>query len=155
MDEAREYELSLLSSTTQSTEGAVEPNDENRVLTFAELKELIETGNVDKIPNNKIIPERLNVRYLFSFSFPSCINIHLGRSAQRINRSCKKEAMGDSGGCRVLKKPCYLEPHVSKVPKGLYSTNRMQSIYLIIFVLLKVNAGQVENRQTGEYCSLT
>jgi hypothetical protein len=81
MDEAREYELSVLSSTTQSTEGAVEPNDENRVLTFAELKELIETGNVDKIPNNKIIPERLNVRFLFSFSLQSCISIYLGRSA--------------------------------------------------------------------------
>ena len=80
MDEAREYELSLLSSTTQSTEGAAEPNDENRVLTFAELKELIETGNVDKIPNNKIIPERLNVRFLFSFSLPSWLNIYLGRS---------------------------------------------------------------------------
>ncbi|KIM41385.1 hypothetical protein M413DRAFT_445404 [Hebeloma cylindrosporum] len=60
MDEAREYELSLLSSTSQSTKGVVEPNEEDRVLTFAELKELIETGNVDKIPNNKIIPERLN-----------------------------------------------------------------------------------------------
>jgi len=81
MDEAREYELSLLSSTTQSTEGSTEPNDENRVLTFAELTELIETGNVDKIPNNKIIPERLNVRYLFSFSLPSCLNVYLGRSA--------------------------------------------------------------------------
>jgi hypothetical protein len=78
MDEAREYELS---STTQSTKGAAEPNDENRVLTFAELKELIETGNVDKIPNNKIIPERLNVRFLFSFSLPSCLNVYLGRSA--------------------------------------------------------------------------
>ena len=69
MDEAREYELSLLSLTMQSTEGAAEPNDESRVLTFAELKELIETGNVDKIPNNKIIPERLNVRYIFFFHF--------------------------------------------------------------------------------------
>ena len=66
MDEAREYELSL-SSTTQPTEGAVEPNDENRVLTFSELVELIETGNVNKIPNNKIIPEKLNVRRLFLF----------------------------------------------------------------------------------------
>jgi len=80
MDEAREYESSL-SSITQSTKGAVEPNDENRVLTFSELVELIETGNVDKIPNNKIIPERLNVRYLFSFTPLCIINIHLGRSA--------------------------------------------------------------------------
>jgi len=42
-NEARDYELS-----------------QTRVLTFGELKELIESGNVDKIPNNKIIPEKLN-----------------------------------------------------------------------------------------------
>lgn len=37
-------------------------DNENRVLTFAELKEMIETGNVDNIPNNKVIPAGLNVR---------------------------------------------------------------------------------------------
>lgn len=61
MDEVREYE-----SSSRAPVGEPLPNqdDENRVLTFAELKELIETGNVDKIPNNKIIPERLNVSHL-------------------------------------------------------------------------------------------
>lgn len=39
------------------------------MLSFAELKELIETGNVDKIPNNKIIPEGLNV---MSFTTALC-----------------------------------------------------------------------------------
>jgi len=56
MDEARDYELSSQQSTAEQSNG----DEETRVLTFAELKELIETGNVDKIPNNKIIPEGLN-----------------------------------------------------------------------------------------------
>ena len=90
MDEAREYELSLLSSTTQSTEGAAEPNDENRVLTFAELKELIETGNVDKIPNNKIIPERLNVRHLFLF-LTSILLKHVFRTQCLANQQLLQE----------------------------------------------------------------
>lgn len=36
--------------------------EEDVVLTFAELQELITTGRVDGIPNNKIIPGGLNVR---------------------------------------------------------------------------------------------
>ncbi|KAG8215965.1 hypothetical protein J3R82DRAFT_7947 [Butyriboletus roseoflavus] len=32
-----------------------------RVLTFSELKSLIEQGKTDNIPNNKIIPDTLNV----------------------------------------------------------------------------------------------
>ncbi|PPQ95358.1 hypothetical protein CVT26_008203 [Gymnopilus dilepis] len=55
-EEARDYELSKQKNPT-AVSGIEE---ENRVLTFAELKELIETGNVDKIPNNKVIPEKLN-----------------------------------------------------------------------------------------------
>ncbi|KAF9523814.1 hypothetical protein CPB83DRAFT_723735, partial [Crepidotus variabilis] len=35
-------------------------NDDTRVLTFAELRELIESGKTDQIPNNKVIPDRLN-----------------------------------------------------------------------------------------------
>ncbi|KAF9541342.1 hypothetical protein CPC08DRAFT_717162 [Agrocybe pediades] len=54
-EEAYQYEQSR-----QGSSGSALNNDENRVLTLAELKELIETGNVDKIPNNKIIPEGLN-----------------------------------------------------------------------------------------------
>ena len=82
MNEARDYDLSLPTSTSTSTDDGDRPTstadaaqvnsqatDENRVLTFAELKELIESGNMDKIPNNKIIPETLNVRFFFSFLF--------------------------------------------------------------------------------------
>jgi hypothetical protein len=66
MDEARNYEHSLRESTGIDPISApslvVAPvSDETRVLTFGELQELIETGKVDQIPNNKIIPEALNV----------------------------------------------------------------------------------------------
>lgn len=65
MEEARDYETK--SGAFRSGGGAPpDANDENRVLTFAELKELIETGNVDKIPNNKVIPEGLNVSILLT-----------------------------------------------------------------------------------------
>ena len=36
-------------------------NQELPALTFAQLKELIELGKTDEIPNNKIIPDGLNV----------------------------------------------------------------------------------------------
>jgi len=63
MNEARDYELSLHTSTSTVNDAQVVNSpaaDENRVLTLAELKELIESGNMDKVPNNKIIPETLN-----------------------------------------------------------------------------------------------
>ncbi|KAF7440182.1 hypothetical protein PC9H_000526 [Pleurotus ostreatus] len=35
-------------------------SNEPRVLSFAELQELIQSGRVDEIPNNRIIPDTLN-----------------------------------------------------------------------------------------------
>lgn len=53
--------------TAQETNAPVETNstsakpsavsEEARVLTFAELQQLIESGRIDQIPNNKLIPE--------------------------------------------------------------------------------------------------
>ncbi|KAF9467203.1 hypothetical protein BDZ94DRAFT_1249839 [Collybia nuda] len=65
MDEARDYELSHRESNDTGAGVISQPMDEStpdetRVLTFAELQELIETGKVDQIPNNKIIPEAIN-----------------------------------------------------------------------------------------------
>lgn len=78
LDEAREFEESLPkeapsqlgTSTTTSplatapgptpTSDKTQSEEEPRVLTFAELKELIESGRLDQIPNNKIIPNDLN-----------------------------------------------------------------------------------------------
>lgn len=46
-------------SADSISEREVQP--ESRILTFAELQHLIESGKVDQIPNNKIIPDKLNV----------------------------------------------------------------------------------------------
>lgn len=77
MNEARDYELS---ASTDNGDRPMNDADENRVLTLAELKELIESGNMDKIPNNKIIPETLNVRFLFFlflFFLKHLLNLYL------------------------------------------------------------------------------
>ena len=95
MDEARDYELSLpigdRPTSTVDINISAQVNspatDENRVLTFAELKELIESGNIDKIPNNKIIPETLNVRFFLELSQKYfLISIYLYRMRLQVNR---------------------------------------------------------------------
>jgi hypothetical protein len=77
MDEARQYERGLRAKDSDLTSPSPEPPasssaavDETRVLSFAELKELIESGRVDQIPNNKIIPEKFSVRRA---NMPSCL----------------------------------------------------------------------------------
>lgn len=65
----RLYEISKKAAQTSGGENepkedkatAPKTNNEARVLTFAELQNLIESGKVDQIPNNKVIPEGLNV----------------------------------------------------------------------------------------------
>lgn len=64
MDEAREYER--LKGRPLEPPASPEP-EEPRVLSFAELKELIESGRVDQIPNNKVIPEKLSVSFCLSY----------------------------------------------------------------------------------------
>ncbi|KAF5348025.1 hypothetical protein D9758_010037 [Tetrapyrgos nigripes] len=51
-----------LSNTSAPSDPAVAntTSDEPDVLTFAQLKALIESGNIDQIPNNKKIPDNLN-----------------------------------------------------------------------------------------------
>lgn len=86
MDEVREYELNTqkVAHATVDYEHSGSPpaepvptptrdgNGDNppHVLTFAELQALIESGREDRIPNNKVIPNLLNVRMLFVFSPP-------------------------------------------------------------------------------------
>lgn len=51
------------------------PDDvESRTLTFAELKNLIEQGKTDEIPNNRHIPEAINVSY--PLRTPPVLNSH-------------------------------------------------------------------------------
>jgi len=74
LDEAREYEtcsqegpmfkspVTAAPLPTSSLSDQLNNEEEPRILTFAELKDLIETGQLDQIPNNKVIPGGLNVR---------------------------------------------------------------------------------------------
>jgi hypothetical protein len=76
MDEARQYELSQKANVAAAASTMTLPpdsiaadpnpseaaNSEPVVLSFAQLQALIEAGKADQIPNNKIIPEDLNVR---------------------------------------------------------------------------------------------
>jgi len=58
VDNAQEYE-SLSKPYMLSTSDSEERNN-NSSLTFAELRGLIDSGNIALIPNNKIIPNRMN-----------------------------------------------------------------------------------------------
>ena len=59
--------LNQLPSTSEATtEDNPSAADESRVLSFAELKSLIELGKTDQIPNNKHIPDAINVRHSLS-----------------------------------------------------------------------------------------
>ena len=46
-------------------------SSEPRPLSFAEIKELIEQGRTDQIPNNRVIPDELSVSYLANPSYPA------------------------------------------------------------------------------------
>ena len=101
-DEAREYETSrrsLLAVTGTETDTRIPapPTDEQRVLTFAELQELIETGRVDQIPNNKAIPDALNVSFQIFLSFWLIANVTraAGCCPQRVYCVNTKETLGD------------------------------------------------------------
>ena len=104
MNEARDYELSLPTSAAQVNSSAT---DEDRVLTFTELKELIESGNVDKIPNNKIIPETLNVCFFLEFSQSFFLFIHIGCASKSIDGCYKKKTLGDRENLIIAFFPLY------------------------------------------------
>jgi hypothetical protein len=53
-------------------------DSETRLLTFAELTLLIQQGKTDDIPNNKVIPETLNV----SLSYDQTLHTQLSRSSR-------------------------------------------------------------------------
>jgi hypothetical protein len=69
MDEARDFEHAQKKDGGDASPisvAPVAPDDADvehpGVLSFAQLQALIEAGKADLIPNNKIIPEELNVR---------------------------------------------------------------------------------------------
>jgi len=64
-EDARTVEEAMFSSDVappdvSSLQTDVREEDAPRTLTFNELKELIEQGKTDNIPNNKLIPDILN-----------------------------------------------------------------------------------------------
>jgi hypothetical protein len=66
-----------------------------RTLTFAELQSLIEQGKMDEIPNNKHIPDTINV-VLISYSILSFLahNAHTGGRTQSVERPATQKALG-------------------------------------------------------------
>ncbi|THV02178.1 hypothetical protein K435DRAFT_717444 [Dendrothele bispora CBS 962.96] len=47
-------------SSNSAVDATISSPDEPQILSFAQIKALIESGNLDQIPNNKKIPEDLN-----------------------------------------------------------------------------------------------
>jgi hypothetical protein len=89
------------------------PSTEPRILTFAEIKELIEQGKTDQIPNNRVIPNDLNVRIYIEACFdtldvPVSCQMQLNTlclllpecTPERIDNSGKKKAVGEGLICR-------------------------------------------------------
>lgn len=60
--------LNQVQPPSSMSEANPSATDESRVLSFAELKSLIEQGKTDQIPNNKHIPDAINVSHIYSFS---------------------------------------------------------------------------------------
>ena len=85
-----------LSATPDYSLSSTTPAAEGRVLSFAELKELIEQGKTDQIPNNEHIPDDLNVRCELLHAFCSSILTSLvsGKHAERVKCKRAQEALG-------------------------------------------------------------
>jgi hypothetical protein len=75
----RAYAHSTTEATIQDQEVSQAPSvpEALRTLTFAELQSLIEQGKLDEIPNNKHIPDTINI-VLISYSILGCLahNVH-------------------------------------------------------------------------------
>jgi len=56
-----EEEVRGSESSSADSHTADNAADSEDTLSFAQLQELITSGKVDQIPNNKVIPEELNV----------------------------------------------------------------------------------------------
>jgi hypothetical protein len=69
------YEQTCMCDTTLPSDAS---RSEPRVLTFTELKDLIEQGKTDQIPNNRVIPVGLNVcivQTLYGIEDANCVII--------------------------------------------------------------------------------
>jgi len=76
--------------------------EEARTLTFAELKALIEQGKTDGIPNNKLIPDTINVSPPLQALIPA-LDLRYHRTLpQREYRKNQKETLGNVTTCSFL-----------------------------------------------------
>ena len=66
-----------------------------KTLTFAELQSLVEQGKTDEIPNNKHIPDSINVVSI-SHSVLSCLahDLTIGGRTQPVERPAAPKALG-------------------------------------------------------------
>lgn len=63
LNDTLEYEKSFdeLTPDVGASRCLASSPDESRILTFSEIKALIEQGKIDQIPNNEHIPDAINV----------------------------------------------------------------------------------------------
>jgi hypothetical protein len=69
----------------------VQELDPPRTLTFMEIKELIEQGKTDDIPNNRIIPDILNASSLLKLILVSIADTNQSRRLLRASRKPRSE----------------------------------------------------------------
>lgn len=99
MDEARELEqaqrlTSPDASNSASAPAASSDDAEPVVLSFAQLQALIEAGKADQIPNNKIIPDELNVRACPCLVSHYLHFTYIGRGTKHVYCAGAEEALG-------------------------------------------------------------
>ena len=61
LEDVKNYQTSLNGASDSGSGLSVTSSEEPATLTFAQLKELIEQGKTDQIPNNRTIPNELHV----------------------------------------------------------------------------------------------
>lgn len=67
---------SAVPAQTTTTDSQASADEQTaRQLSLAELKVLIESGRTDQIPNNRIIPNDLNVRLRFILKVSFCLTL--------------------------------------------------------------------------------
>lgn len=82
-----------VSSIQPTTQDDGEP--EHRILSFAELKTLIEQGKTDGIPHNRVIPDELNVRSPRVIYIRFLLTLTIEGEAQRVQSSYQEKALGN------------------------------------------------------------
>ena len=113
-------------SPIQDSTTETETDDSTRVLSFAELKELIESGRVDKIPNNKHIPNKLNVS-LWRIALASSDSSFCRKRCQASQRLPSARNLGNQ---RIQKRHRSMSPKLEATSRADWALNRMSLLSL-------------------------